>query len=107
MDTIEILKSARKLIEKPENWTQRAHARDYWGISVPSYSPFADCFCAVGAVQRVTDAQRYCGSSEALDALSREAGGHVPTFNDTHSHEEVLALFDTAIANLEAAQCST
>jgi hypothetical protein len=40
-----------------------------------------------------------------LNAVSNSKNGEdLDTFNDTHTHAEVLALFDAAIAELEGVQ---
>lgn len=116
MDTIEILKSARKLIEKPENWTQDTRARNENGDGVHVDDPSACRFCIVGAIAKVTyPAPTYSGEGSEvladLDGLAIDYYGFscIESFNDyrKRKHEEVLEFFDTAIANLEAAQCST
>jgi hypothetical protein len=100
MKTLEILKSARKKIEKPENWTKHAFARDAeGGVLDEIWISFGACFCASGAIiaaggELHQEAYNRVNNHMGLDTLS--------TFNDSHSHAEVLEMFDRAIAELEA-----
>lgn len=100
--TAEILKAARKLIEKPENWTQGAFARDGKGRS-ESISR-ASCFCIIGAIAKV--ARTNLGSpvpQPVLKALGFTAHCRLAQFNDSATHSEVLDLFSKAIAAAETA----
>ncbi len=101
MTPLETLRAARQLITDPAKWTQGEYARDADGNEVKAWSEDATCFCAYGAIQRVTEHE----DSEA-DFFLRKAGMskfgiNVIDLNDTHTHAEVLALFDAAIAELE------
>jgi len=90
MKTLEILGAARKLIEKPENWTQGALARDRYGWLVVSTGPYACRWCLLGAIRRVgggTPPPNQC--AEIVYA------------NDRMTHPEVLAWLDRAIALVE------
>lgn len=98
MTTLEVLVAARKLIEKPENWL-----RNEVEVRRPDGS---DAFCAVGAICKVARAQTPNITFAILDVLAGVMPGaevHLLSanvlgkFNDTHSHAEVLALFDRAI----------
>jgi hypothetical protein len=92
MTPSEILTAARELISVPERWTQGDYAKDKDGRSCLEDDEGAVCYCSVGAISKV----RF--SSVALEFLAREAGGYIPDFNDTHTHAEVIAAFDRAIA---------
>lgn len=91
MTTVEVLRTARGLIDTPDKWSESG-----WG-----WDGVRRC-----AVQAIVDADpscdRDCTSSPAYYALRRALGGNVGEFNDAHSHAEVLALFDKAIATEEA-----
>jgi len=103
-DTTEILKAARQLIEKREDW---------WDGRQRHSSPLGLC-----AIQAVSVARsRYqskggLGGWFTLDVLfsalppGAMAGGDcdIARYNDTHSHEDVLALFDRAIAAMEVTE---
>ena len=97
----QLLIAARKLIENPEHWTQGVMARNCDGHSTYYRNGGAFCFCASGALQRV---QADIGLT--FDDLHRSMWileGFCPVdilhFNDSHTHQEVLNVFDKAIAN--------
>jgi hypothetical protein len=111
---VEILKSARALIGDPSSWAQEDFARNRNGDPVESSDDTAVCFCAYGALNRVTKTHdgmtiTLTGNRPrdiAIATLVREARGEYPgdlaDFNDSASHSEVLALFDRAIARASA-----
>lgn len=87
--TLDILIGARKLIEKPENWLNRA----------PTGS---NRNCAATAIWKTRGSKRdpdlERAGYQAYDALADAMGVKiVADFNDTHTHAEVLAAFDKAI----------
>jgi hypothetical protein len=94
----EILIKARDLISDPKRWTKSTYARRQDGSPCSALNAEAVCFCAVGAIARATD-----GHFEPTVALVKQlkmlCGGDVIDFNDSHSHAEVLALFDKAIGS--------
>lgn len=100
---VQILKDARALIADEENWTQCFRALDGEGKIIDERSRYACKFCSVGAIARVSAGS---GADEmAVRDLLRKSltGGHtITSFNDTHTHAEVLALFDRAIARAES-----
>jgi hypothetical protein len=103
--TIEILKAARDLIAKPENWTHGAYARDIQGVAVPLSDDEATCFCAAGAIFRAGSFPEY----EPIPRHICEKFGFayeatLAQFNDTHTHSEVLELFSKAISSAEEKQ---
>ncbi len=81
----ENLLAARKLIEVPENWACCVQE-----VGVPNK------YCALSAIGAAVDIT--AEQEECADALTRAVGGHVPRFNDTHTHAEVLAAYDKAIS---------
>lgn len=107
MTTFEILKAARELISDEKRWTQGFYAvANGWPVvqfASEHLPDSADCFCAIGSLAKagcmsVYDAES-SGAYKALEAVSEI---DVHEFNDTHTHEEVLALFDRAISRAEA-----
>lgn len=97
-----VLKAARAKIAKPEHWTQGTGARDRDGLSVSPQRANAFSFCSYGAVEAVLPAMLN-GRRRAINHLKRLVPfGQLATFNDDHTHAEVLNLFDKAIARLEA-----
>ena len=96
----QLLIAARKLIENPKNWTKRSFARTRSGKVTYNTHPEACKFCAEGALIR---AQRdFAGEVDlAVYALEKHVGldVYLTHFNDSHTHQEVLNVFDQAIAN--------
>lgn len=94
MKTYEVLERALALIEDEKNWTQK----DY---------RVGDALCAEGACVLggggTIDAHNvamWTGKADAaVRALGSALSGPVHVFNDSHSHAEVVALFQKAIAN--------
>jgi len=82
------------LIEKPERWTQGASARRANDSITDASSDDACKWCVEGAFERVMQApeQLYFGNLMAL------LGTTPHTFNDSHTHAEVLQLLKDAIA---------
>lgn len=103
--TATILKAARDLIAKPENWTTGGLARNTDGVFVSVASLDAVCFCALGAIDKVSEdmAARSLAYERLRDALG-EGRRMVATFNDSSSHSEVLDLFSKAIKAAEGEQ---
>ena len=113
---VDVLKLARRLIEDPARWVQGCVATDQYGSRVSPDDSGAVCFCATGAVIRVVRPNRHdrettWRATRLLGMLDELSGCHsqdgqprpLAQFNDTHTHAEVLELFDRAIAQLEAA----
>lgn len=97
--------AARKRIENPENWTQRVFARNKDGdplcihpmcIHDPGKEAFSFCASAALLLEGVQGASDVFWTLTAL--LPHQS---LSDFNDSHTHEEVLALFDRAIALCE------
>jgi hypothetical protein len=102
--------NARKLITKRDAWTQHHAAKDEHGDNVNSGDDRAVCWCATGALNRVTGSdkntrqaareiladiiQKYfditCGLTLCDEVI-------IVNFNDKSKHEEVLTAFDKAI----------
>lgn len=95
MTTLEKIRAARELISDPGHWTRGCEARDAWGNPVNCSGPSAASFCAAGAMWRV-------GGGTAPMYQANPQLESVAGFNDSHTHAEVLALFDETIAYLEA-----
>lgn len=103
--TVDVLKNARALIDDPKKWGQGL------GFSRP------DTFCAAEAIEKVTRVSPLTNDNEygkmvdarkrAFTALEKATGWRgqgldsVTRWNDTNTHETVLAGFDKAIATEE------
>ena len=104
MTPLETLRAARDLISDPARWTQDELARDADGEEICPTEELAVCYCSFGAIQRFTKENEMTDADNHLqDVCLRLFGISVIELNDTHTHAEVLALFDAAIAELEGA----
>lgn len=110
MKVRDLIISARKVIEKPENWTTQYYARDADNEMCSIESANAVCFCSLGALRKVlynNGGMDIFGRQDflydtAAGFLKAVAGiGDVADYNDNHTHAEVLALFDKTITDLE------
>lgn len=97
MTVKEVLIAARAKIADPANWTQGECARDSTGKEVHSSSDRAVCWCSIGAIAN-TIALDGGVFNNVITELEFVIPGGISTFNDTHTHAEVLAKFDEAIA---------
>lgn len=96
MTVVTLLQEARALISEEYHWTQRHYARDIQGVFTDPSGADAVCWCATGALLQIaSDSTKF---KDAEDVLSRVTDLSVPIYNDTHTHSEVLAKFDEAIA---------
>ena len=107
-DVVQVLKEARRLIERPEHWTQGARARNKRGrMLIRPEGPTAVQWCARGALMRVTGgtlSNDFWDASSFLHNIANAITGGTcgaSGYNDTRTHSEVLALFDAAIAAAE------
>ena len=96
MKISEKLEAAKALIADPKNWTQDTYARDVHGEPTSPESMDAVCWCSLGALKK-TDSYL-----EGAGLLLRSISGvskhpFIPSFNDTRTHEEVMAMWDRAI----------
>ncbi len=98
-DVLCTLLAARTLIDV-EGWCQNSCASDGNG-PVNLGSDEAKCFCAFGAMYRVTDGRKPFYNAEA--AMEQTIGACVPSWNDApgRTKAQVLKAFDKAIARLE------
>jgi hypothetical protein len=109
---IEKLKLGRALIADRNRWTQGAYARAYAdvpgelkGFHCMARSDRAVCWCSVGAIKKVApfeidEAPLY---KELLKTVTDNSTYEsVEQFNDSSSHEAVLAMWDATIERLEA-----
>ena len=97
MTTVEILEAARALIAKPEHWCKGAQALDATGTVRRPCSRLAVRWCSLGATDRVTRYKGIRADNALYSALGMPPEG-IANFNDSHTHAEVLDLFDRAIA---------
>jgi hypothetical protein len=95
----QLLVSAKALIEDPTRWIKHSSIREVDGH---------ECFCSSGALERaaiVAGVSRYSSTRQnAAQALQNASPGpfkNFVVFNDhfTTEHEDVMAMFDRAIAS--------
>lgn len=118
--TVEVLREARELISDPERWTWGYFAYDAKGNMVEAREISAVCWCASGAILKVTVGGKGA-LAEATGCLRKVvANGDIVALNDGPQppltkgrpryaparHRKVLAAFDRAIALAEAEQQS-
>lgn len=97
-EAVSLLRRARARIEDPVCWTQGCSARSAKGREVLARSMEAMSWCAIGAMQaEQLDVDVYF---DGLAALRSQVNTSMQLFNDSHSHAEVLAVFDAAIESL-------
>ena len=87
MTTLEVLVAARALIDTPDKWCQG------------SYEDYRYRHCTRGALWAID--QNDVLACRALYVAMPPPNDGLTTYNDTHSHAEVMALFDRAIAAQE------
>ena len=104
VDSVQLFKEARKLLEKPEAWTQRAFARDKLNEPVITSSSFRTAvkWCFAGAISQAamdSDLAIPCISSLLHDYVGDI---NIGEWNDdpARTHGEVINLFDSIIADL-------
>ena len=107
-----LLENARNRIAKRENWTRGYMARTEFGQLVDPIDPKACQWCMMGALgaeagynmnesygDKLDTHPHYREAVSALKEASPTGGTW--SFNDMSSHEQVLAVFDKAIANMK------
>ena len=106
--TRDILVKARELISDKAHWIQGNYGRNNHGNPVARRELYAaTCFCAAGAVIRATQILREDNTLDYAPEAIYKAFFDSPStwtdslvvYNDQHSHEEVLALFDRTISD--------
>ncbi len=103
--TLEILKAGRALIENPAHWTQRAFAIDCGGVDVGASSPNACSWCSIGALLKAGNHDPLTPGRRHLEQAIEQILGFamdLDDFNDTHTHSEVLQVWDKAIENADS-----
>lgn len=103
---IELLQRVRKRIRDPKRWTQNAIARNYSGAPVWPENQSAVCWCVVGAIVREvyeSGERDWYTADKIADILhhNQMRRSSLIDFNDSHTHEEVLAIIDRAIQEVE------
>ena len=93
MKASETLIRAKAVIEDPKNWTQGQYARKS-NMDVTSVEDEnATCFCSIGALSKIGGL-----NCDLMMYLIQYANGGIAEYNDTHTHEQVMEVWDKAIA---------
>ncbi len=93
-------------MRRDRHWCYGTHARGGGGFPVSVKHPDARRFCAMGAL--LLAASEVCSTAEDADNLAKDIAkmisptGSLVFINDHRGHRAVLALFDQAIAALQA-----
>ncbi|HLZ24551.1 MAG TPA: hypothetical protein VKQ30_20745 [Ktedonobacterales bacterium] len=91
---VEDLWSIRTVLTPKDNWTQGSDARDANGNACYPDMKEAVCWCFNGALELVGRAPV---REAVLDAVWNTVGGSPISFNDGHTHRQVLAAIDKTI----------
>jgi hypothetical protein len=108
---LDILVRGRALISEPRNWIQMNFAKDDNKLVCKVEDPRACSFCSLGALARVATVaslafppgsrareQIFENHERAFYVLSNFVlTGSVGHWNDTHTHDQVLSVWDQAI----------
>ena len=101
---VKLLEDARNLIAKRESWTQDDFGKTADGNGVYSKSDEAVCWCSLGALTRLSPSDEDKQVRKLAKLFLRKAmDSSIVVFNDSHTHEEVLAAWDKAIELAKAA----
>ena len=109
MKISEILEDGLAIIENPEHWIQGTLARTKDGESCSPDAAAAYSFCSIGVLSKVWPegiASYLLGTDDhqrlARRVLREAMNGSIAWFNDTHSHEVVVAAWRQAIAHAKS-----
>jgi hypothetical protein len=94
---LDLLTRAQDLIRDPAHWHQGWFAVDADGRECPSDSKQAVCFCSIGAMARAkpeTHQLTQLARKYLQEAIGLEQS--IVDFNDTHTHDQVMAMWDRA-----------
>lgn len=100
MKTSDLLRKARKLIDKPSRWCKEVDAVDCNGVAVAIKSPEAARWCIAGAIFCVAPTVE--DYKAAIAAIEADCGCRVEDFNDEEltTHNDVMELFDSTIKSM-------
>lgn len=98
-----LLRAARQRITPRNQWTQGYWAFTWAGTKCDPQDPNAICWCAGGALNKeAPDPALILPAVAALEAALPDYGETgLFSYNDSSTHEQVLAWFDRAIAQQE------
>lgn len=94
----ELYLAARERISDPNRWMQGSNAADARGIGVHSWNPAAVKWCSLGSVRSFKQPPEI--NRAVLNALNSACGGVIAIYNDNHTHDEVMDMWNRAEALL-------
>lgn len=99
MKTSEMLEKAKAIIADPSHWTQGWFAKDAAGNDTFSLRSEAVCWCSMGALNKAGFGPWGECFAPVFEVALMEAGHTqgMASYNDTHTHEEVMKVWDRAI----------
>lgn len=102
-EILNVLVKARRLLSNKEKWTQGYFARNAKGKECSPTSSAAVCFCALGAVRKVSKCRNYPVESYLHKNTKKIVGvdSSVVKINDFHGYDKTIKLFDESIKKLE------
>jgi hypothetical protein len=114
MTPVQLTEKVIDLIADPKHWTQRAYSRDDRGYS---HRNEACSYCSGGALRKLQDdfsSEGYLYGPTAKivrEAFRRKAAelfpndnGAMTVFNDHHTHEEVMCVWNETLKDLRMAE---
>ncbi len=117
-----LLEPTYDLIKTPKQWTQGMYAKDADGDKCNYNSPNAVCFCLSGALNRAYELDTdviggnpphmyWYARTAILQAIMNNCDSPInmvdmPTFNDSHSHADVIELLMQASNILDEQELS-
>jgi hypothetical protein len=99
LDVKNILIEARNLIAVQERWCQHAQGLARDGRYVHPYDAAAVQNCALGALSRVLGYYVHDDHPARRALAAQVPDGRIGPWNNSHTHAEVLGIFDRAIAS--------
>lgn len=97
------LKLAKSLIADEKNWIKGASAKNADGSVVSAWDDDAVCFCSIGAALKADTSMpgyMYDALFKACKVIDPNAR-NISQFNDTHTHAEVMQMWDIAIKSTQ------
>lgn len=108
MQTYDVIRRTRDLLQNPDNWTQGTDARDESGTACEAHLSCAVQFCVTGAMKHV--GANWDNRKAARLLLEQTAiylgfdHFHVENFNDNQPHENVLKMLNQGLETIERLQ---
>lgn len=98
----EFLIEAKKVIEDPTRWTTGWFAKTVAGVRCSALDDEATCFCSMGALEYYNGRELLYDEKGTVAHLARDVLESVMeerlvSFNDRHSHTEVMQKWAEAI----------